>query len=340
MRLPVSLQRRLRGLPQWSPVGLNLPQEAVQVRMSGAGGEFAGAGGEFAGARGEFAGARGEFDITGGVVVASLRPLTLAVCLNEQTRPAVEDPSGSRLRFVDLRSGHTVGLLHLRHVRNWDATGITIAAFEIHSGTQQCLRWPYRPLNQWLQNRSMLKNTDPANFSMPPEAVQQLMIFYICPRPVVLVSVDDGSHNNVFPMDLIGPVSADRFTLALRSTSQSVATMKSSRRVVLSDIAARAFGTAYKLGAHHKNIKVDWASLPFGIRRSRDFALPYPDIALRVREVEILDFDTIGSHTFFVTRIASEVPVADEPRFFHTCGLYQHFRTRRGYPFPAAAAAL
>jgi hypothetical protein len=137
-------------------------------------------------------------------------------------------------------------------------------------------------------------------------------------------------------MDLIGPLSADRFTLALRSTSQSVATMKSARRVALSDIPASARSIAYKLGVHHKNVAVDWDQLPFGIQRSLNFGLPYPQIALRVREVEILDFDTIGSHTFFMTRIVSALAAAEAPSFFHTSGIYQHYRTRKGYPFAAA----
>src|ERR1700722_16505612 len=315
MSFPVRLQRWIRGLPQWSPVGMTQPQQAVQVRISGA---------------------RGECDITDGMVVAALKPLTFAIAVNEQTRSVLEDPSGPHLEFVDLESGRAVGLLHLHHLRNWETSGITLAVFEVRNGTQRCLRWPYRSWNRWLQNRAMRKNTDPNNFSMPPEAVQQLMIFYICPRPVVLVSVDDGSHSNLFPMDLIGPVSADRFTPALRGTSQSVPTMKSARRVALADIPASACSTAYKLGVHHKNVKVDWDQLPFGIHRSPNFALPYPEIALRVREVEILDFDTIGSHTLFVTRIASELAVAEAPRFFHTSGIYQHYRTRHGYPFAAA----
>ncbi len=116
----------------------------------------------------------------------------------------------------------------------------------------------------------------------------------------MLVSVDDGSHSNLFPMDLIGPISADRFTLALRTTSPSIPTMKSARRVALSDVPARDFATAYKLGIHHKNVKVEWHDLPFEIRRSQNFHLPYPAIALRVREFEILDFADIGSHTLFV----------------------------------------
>jgi flavin reductase (DIM6/NTAB) family NADH-FMN oxidoreductase RutF len=315
MRLPVPLQRLIRGLPQWSPVGVTHPQQAVRIRMSGA---------------------RGDCDITNGIVVAALKPLTLAMAVTEQTRSVLADRSSLQLQFIDLESGRIVGTLHLNHVRDWDTSGITLVLFEVRDGAQQCLRWPYRSWNRWVQNRAMQKKTDPDNFSMPPEAVQQLMIFYICPRPVVLVSVDDGVHGNLFPMDLIGPVSADRFTLALRSTSQSVPTMKSARRVALADIPDSARGSAYKLGVHHKNVAVDWDQLPFGIGRSPNFALPYPAIALRLREVEILDFDAVGSHTLFVTRIASELTVAEAPRLFHTSGIYQYFRTRHGYPFAAA----
>jgi flavin reductase (DIM6/NTAB) family NADH-FMN oxidoreductase RutF len=312
---PAALQRRIRPLPQWSAVALCQPQEAVQVLMSSAGRQF---------------------DVTHASVVAALRPLTFAVGLDEQLKSALGEGSTPRLEFVDLDSGHTVGVLHLRPVRTWDTSGVSIGLFEVRHGTQQCVRWPYRPWNRWLQNRQIRKNTDPHNFSMTPEAVQQQMIFYICPRPVVLVSVDDGSHSNLFPMDLIGPICADRFTLALRSTSQSIPTMKSARRVALSDVAGRDSTLAYRLGAHHKNVRVAWDQLPFKIRPSSRFSLPCPETALRVREVEILDIDTIGSHTFFVTQVASEQSAGADPRFFHTSGIYQHFRTRNGRPFPPA----
>jgi flavin reductase (DIM6/NTAB) family NADH-FMN oxidoreductase RutF len=316
IQLPTALIQRLRPLPQWPPVALREPQESVQVRLSTV---------------------RGEFDVTRAAVVAALRPLTLAVGLDAQLTSAIEDRSAPALHFVDLESRRTVGMLQLQHVRNWNTSGAAIGLFEVQHGTHRCVRWPYRPWNRWLQNRRMRRNTDPNNFFMPPEAVQQQMIFYICPRPVVLVSVDDGSHSNLFPMDLIGPVSSDRFTLALRSTSPSIATMKSARRVVLSDVPARDYATAYKLGIHHKNAMVDWGDLPFETQRSRNFSLPYPAIALRVREIEILDFDTIGSHTFFVTQIASEDSAGDDAQFFHTSGIYQHFRSCKGRPFPPAS---
>jgi flavin reductase (DIM6/NTAB) family NADH-FMN oxidoreductase RutF len=314
--LPAALMRRIRPLPQWPPVALHEPQEIVQVRL---------------------ATVSGEFDVTRTAVVAALRPLTLAVGLDAELMSAIEARSQPELHFVDLESQRKVGVLQLQHLRNWNTSGAAIGLFEVRHGTQRCVRWPYRPWNRWLQNRRLRKSTDPNNFFMPPETVQQQMIFYICPRPVVIVSVDDGTHSNLFPMDLIGPVSSNRFTLALRTTSPSIPTMKSARRVALSDVPAREYATAYKLGIHHKNVKVEWDHLPFEIQRSRCFSLPCPAIALRVREIEILDFDTIGSHTFFVTQIASEHRVGDDAQFFHTSGIYQHFRSCNGRPFRPAS---
>jgi flavin reductase (DIM6/NTAB) family NADH-FMN oxidoreductase RutF len=314
--LPTALRRWIRPLPEWPPVALRQPQEAVQVRL---------------------AADSGEFDVTRTAVVAALRPLTLAVGLDTQLLSSMEDRSQPELRFVDLESRRTVGVLRLQHLRNWNTSGVAIGLFEVRRGTHRCVRWPYRPWNSWLQKRRMRRNIDASNFFMAPEAVQQQMIFYICPRPVVLVSVEHGSHSNLFPMDLIGPVSSSRFTLALRSTSPSIAAMKSARRVALSDVRARDHATAYKLGVHHKNAMVEWDHLPFAIRRSSHFSLPYPAIALRVREIEILDFDTVGSHTFFVTQIASEHRVENDAQFFHTSGIYQHFRSCNGRPFLPAS---
>ncbi|HEY7889397.1 MAG TPA: flavin reductase [Steroidobacteraceae bacterium] len=314
--LPQALKRRIRALPQWSAVALRQPQGVVQLRMSGT---------------------HGEIDVTGVAVVAALSPLTLGVGLGEDLGAALGDCSRPLLRFVDVDSGQTVGALELLRVRDCAMQAARIALFQVQGAAQHCLRWPYRTWNRYLQNRAIRKHRRPDNFWMPPEAVQQLMIFYICPRQVVLVSVEHDEHRNLFPMDLIGPVGQDRFTLALRNTSRSVPAMKSARRVALSDVAAADCGLAYRLGAHHRDPLADWQSLPCPVIRSRAFALPCPQSALRVRELEILDFETIGSHTLFVARIAAEQPLAEADQLYHTSGLYQHFRTRHGHPFRAAA---
>lgn len=314
--LPAALKRRIGALPQWSAVALHPPQDAVEVRMSCA---------------------RGEADVTRAAVVAALNPLTVAIGLEPQIGAALGDCAAPTLRFVDLESRRTVGGLELARVRDCRTRCARIALFEVTGAAERCVGWPYRPWNQFLQTRAIRGHRRPDHFWMPPEAVRQLMIFYICPRQVVLVSVEEGGHRNLFPMDLIGWVSRDRFTLALRNTSQSVSAMKAARRVVLSDVAAADCALAYRLGSHHRHALTDWQGLPCAVTRSREFSLPYPQAALRVRELDILDFESIGSHTFFVARVAAERSLTEAARLFHTSGIYQHFRSRHGRAFQTAA---
>jgi hypothetical protein len=148
-------------------------------------------------------------------------------------------------------------------------------------------------------------------------------------------------------MDLVGPLPPGRFTLALRNTSPSVETIKRARKVAMAELPGTACRIAYQLGAHHKRDQVDWNALPFKTRRSQHFGLLVPDIAVGVREVEILDFRTVGSHTLFVGRIcsgtlapeaASNRDHSSTPRLFHTCGANQRLRTRYKRPFDEALA--
>jgi flavin reductase (DIM6/NTAB) family NADH-FMN oxidoreductase RutF len=315
---PSALRRLVRPLPQWSAVALPSPQTQVRIQLRAAGLQR---------------------DVTQNLVVASLRPLTFAIGLSASLKPLLEPSARAELRFLDEEaSGLPLGLLRLRAVRVWRTAESDFGLFEVEHGEHRCLSWPRRPWNRWLQNRTMRKNRDPYNFAMPPQAVEQLMIFYICPRPVVLVSVDDGVHSNIFPLDLIGPIDSGWFTLALRSTSVSVETMKSSRRVALSSIAGSDCATVYRLGVHHRKPAIDWDQMPFKLERSTTFSLPVPAIALRVREVEICDYESIGSHTLFATRVVSDQLLSDAPQLFHTSGLHQEFRTRRGRRFAMAGA--
>jgi flavin reductase (DIM6/NTAB) family NADH-FMN oxidoreductase RutF len=313
-----ALSRLAKPLPQWSAIALSDPQTDTRIQLSS--GTL-------------------QWDVTRNVVVASLRPLTLAVGLNATVEEPLTRLADTELRFFDREHPEQwLGALRLRAPRVWRGAGSGVALFEIADGKHRCLPWPRRPWNRWMQSRAMRHNRDPHNFAMPPQAAEQLMIFYICPRPVVLVSVDDGTHSNIFPMDLIGALDPAWFTLALRTTSVSVEVMKSARRVALSDIAATDCTIAYRLGAHHARPAVDWNALPFTIERSERFSLPVPAGALRIREVEICEFESIGSHTFFVTRIVSDRRLRGGAQLFHTSGLHQNFRADRGRRFAQAGA--
>jgi hypothetical protein len=81
---------------------------------------------------------------------------------------------------------------------------------------------------------------------------------------------------------------------------------------------------------------MNWDSLPFRLERSPRFALPVPEWALRVRELEIVDVRTVGSHTLFVTHARSDRVMSDDAQFFHTSGIHERYRLGRGEVLPRA----
>jgi flavin reductase (DIM6/NTAB) family NADH-FMN oxidoreductase RutF len=317
MHLPAALRKTLSATPQWQHIGLQFPQEIIRVRLVAA---------------------AHEFDVTVNNVVAALKPLTIAIGLDARTRAAVESAPEPELQFMDRDGRRPIGVLRLRHIQSWNTTGAMLGLFEVRLGRHRCAPWPRRAWDRWMYFRAARKDNRADSFSLAAEVVDQTMIFYICPRPVFLVSVDDGRHSNVFPMDLVGPIAPDRFTLALRNSSPSVDTIRNERRVALSSIAAGDYQIAYQLGAHHKRLNIDCDALPFKLSRSRMFSLPVPANALCIREIEIIDLQSIGSHTLFVGHVVSDEPKGNGPQLFHTCGIHQRLRNRRNLPFPVSQA--
>lgn len=318
MSLRSIARRVVRPLPQWCAIALRAPQADVRIelRMGDEG-----------------------VDVTANLVVAALRPLTLGIGLDDPMQRSLEQQPEIQLRWLECDGGRTLGVLRLQGPQIWHVAGAHIGLFAIKSGAHRCLPWPYRTWNRQLQARAMRKQKrNSQNLWMPPEAAEQLMVFYICPRPVVLVSVEAEGHSNIFPMDLIGTVEPGLFTLALRSTSVSIPTLRTGRQAALSSAAASDRALVYRLGAHHKEPVVNWLELPFALGRSSRLSLPVPADALRVRELAIVDYREIGSHTFFAARVLTDQPGPIREQLHHTSGFHQDFRARHGRAFPMAAS--
>ena len=310
MSLKAAVKPWLRPLPQWAAIGIAPPQQAISVALESA---------------------AHSVDASENHTIASLKPLAVAIGLSGGM-----NPTRAALEYRDRASGKELGYITLRHSFTRFVAGKPIGVFDVDAAEQRCLPWPQRPWNIWLQSRAMRRNTNPHNFQMTPKAVQELMTFYICPRPVVLVSVCEASHSNIFPMDLIGPLANGCFTLALRNTSVSVPTMVQARRIVLSGIPAELKETTYKLGEHHRREFADWDSLPLPVAPSETFGIPAVASALWIRELAVLHSEEIGSHTFFVCEIVSERQRSSGSQLHHTAGFHQEFRRRRGVPFSVA----
>jgi len=296
----------VRPLPQWSPVAVDPPSHVVSATLRWK---------------------DGKADVTTDHTVASLKPLTIATSLDAG--------ESATLEYTDCATGKLLGVLHLVRAGFIAAENVSIALYHVAGGGHRCLAWPWRSWNAWLQNRSMLKSRSSNHLNMKPAAAQRLMIAYLCPRPVILVSVDTPGHQNIFPMDLIGPLErSGLFSLALRSTNVSEPVMREVGRVALSSIPADMKATVYKLAQHHKQPLQHWDALSFPVRPSPRHAIPAVAAALRVRELDIVQTQVIGSHTFFVGRVVSDEAWSEGAQLHHTAGFHQAYRRRQGMPFP------
>lgn len=187
------------------------------------------------------------------------------------------------------------------------------------------MRYVYDGCRQWWYE---MKSGEPA-LRMPMQELHCVFAFYICPRPVVLVSVADAEHGNIFPMDLIGPVGPQHFSLALHSDSPVLPLIERSRRIALSSVPMSHSSLAFELGKNHKTPFVDWKKLPFATVHSSAFGLPVPHFSHRVKELEIETLRPLGSHVLLIGRIVEDKGKENGLQVFQVHGFYQARRQRR-----------
>jgi flavin reductase (DIM6/NTAB) family NADH-FMN oxidoreductase RutF len=280
------LLREALNLPRYGPVALDDPQRTVEVWLEGLGAPR---------------------DVTRNNVVAALRPFTVGIMLGEGAPPPREEQT-PRLCFRDRTSQHLLGVLHLSPAGAIALPGYRFCLFEMKNCENYCVSRlqlrAYDLREQWRAERRQRRN--PHNFRMSHADIRCSHVFYICPRPVVLVTVEHGGSGNMFPMDLIGPTDSPWFSMALRLTSPAVELMRQSRRMALASVPFSHKEVAYRLGEHHRKASIDWSSLPFPLEPSPQFHLPVAQAALRTREVQVEEFHTVGSHMLFLTSLVSE----------------------------------
>lgn len=309
--------RKLVNFPRYGPVGLHDPQQQVQAWLHGPGETM---------------------EVTYNNVVAALRPFTIGVMF-DRTYPVPLDGRPLRLCIHERhKSKRLLGTIHLRLVRSIPLAGHRFCLFETSGCDNFCvgavkLRLYYR-LEQWRTELRQRRN--PYNFRMTPCDLRCSFVFYICPRPVVLVTVEHEGAGNMFPMDLIGPTDSPWFSMALRSTSPAVQLMKQSRRMALASVPLSYKAAAYEMGKHHKETSIDWAELPFRTVPSPWLGLPVLEAALRVREVRVEEYHEVGSHILFITSIERETfpehsrEGADSLQLFHSYSAYRQYLLQEG----------
>jgi flavin reductase (DIM6/NTAB) family NADH-FMN oxidoreductase RutF len=272
--------------------------------------------------------AAGERDVSGIVFPVSLSPFVIGVARapNESATEATElrmrEASGEELGVIRLAPAGTV-----RH-----PTG-QLDLFMPTGSAALCIRsaelaWRYAAAwrHMWVNAKR------PGAFTMSFADLKALNVFYMMPRPVYLVTVMGMDRGNMFPMDLVGPLGSDRFLLALRATSQSIATIAGTRKIALSGAPARFKDIAYRLGGQHREHSLDWRSLELATVPSPLFGFPVAAEALGVRELEVRHSQVVGSHMLFVTDVARQSDGNEEPQLCHVSDMYARWRALRGRP--------
>ncbi len=296
---------------QFCPIGLRDPQSEVSVWLHGMGAPH---------------------NVTDSNFVAAARPFTVGIGLDDGRGLATLRRTRPSLKFYQQGGDkRLLGEICLRAIEAIPIGDRRLFLFDVRDCRNYCVprawlwtRYMYYAYRRW---RSRKSPNAPA-IRMTARDVHCLLVFYICPRPVVLVSVVDGSLGNIFPMDLIGPVGARHFSLALHSTSAAVPLIESSRRIALSSVPVEQTSVAYQLGKNHKEACVDRDHLPFATMTSPAFGLPVPQFSLRVREMQIEAVRTIGSYKLFLARTIEDQWRRDGLQFFLIHGFYQTLKLR------------
>lgn len=298
---------------QYRPIGLREPQAEVRVWLHGLGEPR---------------------EVTARNVVVSTRPLTLGIGLESDLQLTTLKRARLSLSFCERqRELRKLGTIDLRASGSLPFADGQLLLFEPLRCENRCVarpwlwaRYLYFGYRQWRGRRGSRAPEQ----QIPASDLHCLFVFYICPRPVVLVSVADGAEANIVPMDLIGSVSKNYFSLALHSTSAAAPLIEHSRRIALSSPPAEYASLAYQLGRNHKEQRIDLDSLPFATRRSAAFGLPVPQFALRIREMEIESVRSVGSYRLFLARVVKDCRLAEGSQFFLVHGFYDRLVAASG----------
>jgi flavin reductase (DIM6/NTAB) family NADH-FMN oxidoreductase RutF len=299
------LKRMVLGsidLPQKIDIELQDPQSMVDVWLHGLGDRL---------------------NVTHTHLMACIAPFTICIGFEEKYARNVGFDGPLVLRFHE-HSGtrRCLGEIGLRFVSSFSVGKQQLCLYHLahykNHGLSQLRLWAlYR---RYAQTPPQDKDKD---VPITARETRAMFVFYLCPRPVALVSVFHEESANLFPMNLMGPVGNGYFAFALNTSRSAAPLVERARRVVLSSIPFEQTAEATKLGANHRKASIDWSQLPFPTMRPDTIDALVPSFALRAREMRVEAVHPLGSHTLFVAKTVADERLAEGPQLFNAHGIYR-----------------
>jgi len=256
-------------------------------------------------------------------------PIPFMFCVASEVDSAAQAfGQEASLRFVERAgAGRVLGVIEMCHERVLFTHGPQLHLYRATDCRNFCIsplrRWTravYLAGKRWGERRSA---------RLQPSSLDDRCneVAFICPRPVVLVSLSHGDEGNIFPMNLMGPASGEYFVFALNSNNQAPRMIERGL-LAISTVPFEQAEQVRLLGGHHRLTSIRWSEIPFATNRSATLGIPVPEFALTVRELQVEQSTPLGSHTFFVARIVDRQVHLDRPEFHRIHGLYAACRRK------------
>jgi flavin reductase (DIM6/NTAB) family NADH-FMN oxidoreductase RutF len=310
-----SLRRLFRGedadLPQQCALGTPDPQAQVRVWLRGP---------------------AGHIDVTDSHSLACGAPFKLGVYFDSGTRIAAGEAYRLHMHAEDTQQT-LLGEVSLECEGAIEAEGTRITLFGARGFRNLCLpafdvwrQYAFFTYQRW--NARHRKASDEVKPTWL--AFHCMTVLFICPRPVVLVSVAHQGRFNMFPMNLMANAPDGHFVFALNSHRKACPLILDAGRLTICSVPVDKASDARALARNHRAETIDEKSLTFGLRRSPNLGLPVPEFATRIRELEVVYSHNLGSHTLVMAKITHDERWEQRAEFFMIHGIYQTWRRRHG----------
>jgi flavin reductase (DIM6/NTAB) family NADH-FMN oxidoreductase RutF len=227
-------------------------------------------------------------------------------------------------------AGRLLGHIKVRLTRSLEVCGTRIALLEVGESRNYCVSPVRDAAIRSYEAWKAARDRNPRNIGMTPSDMFAMWILHDAPRPVVAVSYGSEEKGNLFPMDLVGPVTDGCYVLGLHSSSPALPIFRDAGRIAVSEMPVQAKDAVYALGKNHREDFREVRKLPLPVARSPLFGIPVPEQALCVRELVVEQVENLGSHHLLATSVKSLENKSGGPRMTHIHRLYQQYLMRQG----------
>ncbi len=223
-----------------------------------------------------------------------------------------------------------VASLWLRKFHECAAGDEKILFYEGEKGRHRLVN-PFHQFVIQLNNRLFHKRQ--GNVFLAGNLYKQVQIAYAVPRNISLITVGKNGLFNLFPTDLHGPAGTGHYIISLRHEGKACRQVMDTGKLLLSQVDASSYKTAYSLGKNHMQPLKKASHFPFSEDVAELFRFPIPSSAISYRELELQDSFIKGIHRIMLFKVLNRRQLSENGiPLAHIHNTYASWRFKKGLP--------